>query len=87
MKVTRAQLQALINEAMGDTFVLPGTIQVGETYTTREGHKLSVTEIYINVMLSSGSSTTWVVYDYETSDGKTGVEKNTVGNFIKLLNQ
>ena len=83
MKLSIEQLRRLIRETSGE---FPSVIKAGESYHDPEGNTVTVTEISVSMSGPMGSApVTWISYQYETVDGRSGSEKNTATAFIKIL--
>lgn len=63
----------------------PSKIETGAALYDPKGNKITVTNIWVNLSVASGAPTTWVEYSYETIDGRSGDEKNTVEQLVKML--
>jgi len=77
-RLHRSQIRSLIREAAG----APEEIRIGETYTDPDGNRVTVTDIYALVMFHTD---VYVEYDYETTDGHTGHEKNSIERFVNII--
>lgn len=58
-------------------------LEVGDEIQTPEA-TVRIQRIYVSDVRSP-HATTWIEYHYQTSDGKSGTEKNTVENFKKNI--
>jgi hypothetical protein len=58
-------------------------IENGRTYISKKGTKLKIKSIYINA--SSLVPDVYVDYDYETTDGQKGEEKNRFSVVVDML--
>ncbi len=61
------------------------TIEVGKTYEGKNGNKLSIKKIWINA--NSNKPCVEVEYNYETSEGKKGSEKNMFETVVEMLRE
>jgi hypothetical protein len=58
-------------------------IEKGKTYVTAKGGKVKVNDIYIDA--TQASPETYVVYEYETTEGNKGSETNHFGVVVEML--
>lgn len=89
MKLNERQLKSLIKKLVNEVGQRnsPRSISIGDVLYDPKGNKITVTNIWINLSVASGVPTTWVEYSYETIDGRSGDEKNTVEQLVKMLTE
>jgi hypothetical protein len=60
-----------------------GLVEIGKTYVSKKGTKISVKDIYIDA--SALMPDVYVKYDFETPEGQKGEEKNRFTVVIDMI--